>query len=904
MTFKKIPLYLIAFITCVIVFGFVKADDDPIKKATTQLQKWLDTYPQEKVYLHFDKPYYAVGDDIWFKAYITVGPKHELSALSGALNVELIDDRDSILKAIKLPVVSGLTNGDFALSDTLNEGNYRIRAYTSWMRNAGPDYFFDKTIHIGKAVGNSVFTHTIFAYTTQNNQPIVNATITYADLNGAAYGNKEVSYQVMAGPKTVARGKGTTNAKGELMVSFGGSAQAKQARIVSKIKLDEKNIITKVLPVTALSGKVSVQFFPESGNLINGLPAKVAFKAVGADGLGKNISGVLVDNNGEEISAITTQHLGMGAFMVVPAAGKTYNAQITFEDGSKATFALPKVLEQGYTLSINNTYDPDNISVRIAASSNFIGTEVNLVAQSGGIIYYAAKSKMENGIIATKIAKNRFPTGVTQLTLFNAAGEAVNERLIFTTGADNLALDIPSGLQTYAQREKMNLQVSANTHDGKPAIASLSAAVIDETKVPVDESDETTILSSILLSSDIKGYIEKPNYYFAHKDDKQEKSDLDLLMLTQGYRRFEWKQVLSDSFTPAVYKPETMLQVSGKVHNGNKPVVGVKVTLFATAGGTFVLDTLTDASGQFEFKNLIFKDSVKFVIQARDAKGKKFVDIDLDNVTPQPLTPNANTPDIDVNFDSRMVPYLQSSRALYQQQVKYGVGNHNILLKEVTIREKKKPLVDHSSNLNGAGNADQVIKGDIFETMGCPDITQCLQGRLVGVVFRSGKAYSTRNIGLGDRPMQIMVDGMYVDADFLTSINAIDISSIEVLRSGAYTAIYGTQGGNGVIIVNTKRGNEGTTYKRFAPGVITYTPKGFYLARTFYSPQYDDPKVNTALADMRSTIYWAPNLVTDKDGKATLEFFNAGSKGAYRVVVEGIDSDGHIGRHVYHYKVE
>ncbi|NCD70477.1 carboxypeptidase-like regulatory domain-containing protein [Mucilaginibacter agri] len=903
MTFKKIPLYLLAFITSAIVFGFVKADDDPIKKATTQLQKWLDTYPQEKVYLHFDKPYYAVGDDIWFKAYITVGPKHELSALSGALNVELIDDRDSILQAIKLPVVSGLANGDFALPDTLNEGNYRVRAYTNWMRNAGPDYFFDKTIHIGKALNNNVFTHTAFTYTTQNGQPVVNATITYMDLAGAPFANKEVSYQIVAGSKNIARGKGITNSKGELTLSFAGMAQTqnKQARIVSKIKIDEKNTVTKVLPVTALSGKVDVQFFPESGNLVNGLPTKVAFKAVGADGLGKNINGVLIDNNNQEISTITTQHLGMGIFMVVPEAGKTYTAQITFEDGSKGTFALPKALEQGYTLSVNNTYDPDNISVRIAASPGLVGTEVNLVAQSGGNVYYAAKSKVENGIIATKVTKNRFPTGVTQLTLFNAAGEAVNERLIFTTGADDLKLDLISPQQTYAQREKMNLQIAANTPDNKPAVASLSAAVIDETKVPVDESDETTILSSILLSSDIKGYIEKPNYYFAHKDDKQEKADLDVLMLTQGYRRFEWKQLMSDSFARPIYTPETTLKVSGRVHNGNKPVVGGKVTLFTTAGGAFVLDTLTDANGRFEFKNLIFKDSLKFVIQARDAKGKKFVDIDLDNVTRQQLTANVNAPDIDVNFDSKIVPYLQSSRSLYQTQVKYGVGSHNILLKEVTIREKKKPPVDHSSNLNGAGNADQVIKAEDIALMGgCPDITQCLQGRLLGVTFRQGNAYTTR----GGGQMQIIVDGIYVEGDFLTQINYTDISSIEVLRSGAYTSLYGSRGGNGVIIVNTKRGNEGNSYQRFSPGVITYSPKGFYLARTFYSPQYDDPKVNATLADMRSTIYWAPNLVTDKDGKASLGFFNAGSKGSYRIVIEGIDSDGHIGRHVYHYKVE
>lgn len=908
MFLKKLPLLLLAGIVSVALFGFIKADDDPIKKAATQLDKWLSDSPQEKVYLHFDKPYYSVGDDMWFKAYVTVGPKHQLSALSGALNVELIDDRDSVKQSIKIRLTAGLGHGDFALSDTLAAGSYRIRAYTNWMRNAGSDYFFDKTIQIGNAINNTVFTKTTYSYSTQNGQQVTNAMINYADLSGAPYANKEVSYQVQLNGKDVSRGKGLTDAKGDLHVSFVNTQKVplKQGSIITKIKVQDKVTLTTVVPVKALSAKVDVQFFPESGNLINSLPSKVAFKAVGDDGLGKVISGVVTDNDNQEVADIKTQHLGMGQFILVPEAGKTYKAKLTYEDGSQGTVALPKALDQGYvvTLNANLPNDPDHIALRITASPTLAGSDISLVAQSGGNICFAAKNKIANGMISSKIAKDRFPTGIVQFTLFNATGEALNERLIFVNRADGLKIDLTSPQQAYAQREKVKLQVTANGPDDKPALTSMSAAVIDETKVPVDESDETTILSSMLLSSDIKGYIEKPNYYFAHTD-KQAQDDLDLLMLTQGYRRFEWKQMMNTAFTPPppIYQPEPTLQVSGRVHtSNNKPVVGGKVTLFTTAGGVFILDTLTDADGRFAFKNLDFKDSIRFVVQARTAKDKKFVDIDLDNIGRQQVTPNVNAPDIDVNINNTMLPYLQNSKLYYQQQMKNGVGNHNIMLKEVVITEKKKPL-ENSSNLNGPGNADQVIKSDVFENMGCPDITTCLQGRLVGVIFRGGIPFSTRSPG---RPMQVIVDGIYVDSDYLSMMNALDIGSIEVLRSAGNTAIYGSRGGSGVIIINTKRGNEvsDNQIQRYTPGLIRYLPKGYYKARTFYSPQYDDPKTNAAIADLRSTIYWNPTVVTDKDGKAEIEYFNAGSKGTYRVVIEGIDGDGHIGRHVYRYKVE
>ena len=134
-------------LSCSLLFllAFIPKFDDPIDKIVASLQKWTDANPQEKVYVHMDKPYYALGDTIWFKAYVTVGTKHQLSALSGSLYVDLISDQDSLVKSLKLPIITGMAVGDFELGDDLREGSYRIRAYTQWMRNAGPDYFFDHT---------------------------------------------------------------------------------------------------------------------------------------------------------------------------------------------------------------------------------------------------------------------------------------------------------------------------------------------------------------------------------------------------------------------------------------------------------------------------------------------------------------------------------------------------------------------------------------------------------------------------------------------------------------------------------------------------------------------------------------------------------------------------------------
>jgi hypothetical protein len=160
MNLRKIIAGILLFGGIIIISAFSSFDIDPLQRIIIQFNKWMEVHPQENVYLQFDKPYYASGNDIWFKAYITAGSNHQLSGISGVLNVELINDRDSVEQWLKLPVVSGLTWGDFILPDTLKEGNYHIRAYTNWMRNAGEAYFFDKSITISNVITNQVFTET------------------------------------------------------------------------------------------------------------------------------------------------------------------------------------------------------------------------------------------------------------------------------------------------------------------------------------------------------------------------------------------------------------------------------------------------------------------------------------------------------------------------------------------------------------------------------------------------------------------------------------------------------------------------------------------------------------------------------------------------------------------------
>lgn len=834
---KTATLFLIIIMP---FFAFSQANkseptaDTLLKNIITKLNTYSTNHTTEKVYLHLDKPYYAAGDTIYFKAYVTQGGQHELSQISEILHVELVNNKNKISQELKLKLTGGFAWGDFALPDTLTNGKYHIRAYANIMLNNGENSFFDGAISV-------------------------------------------TGLKIKKGADSVVAGK-------------------------------------------VQAGKPGVQFFPEGGNLNNGIDSKIAFKAVAANGLGIDVDGVITDDENKEVATFKSSRFGMGTFNFIPHNGKTYKAKVTFSDGSESITDLPKATNNGYSLIVDDK-DKEVIAVMVMAGSvprsRTTAGSLSLVAQAGGVIYSAAKGNPGAHDFTALFSKKSFPSGIVQITLFSPEGEPLNERLLFIQAADQIKLNASTFKKSYAVREKVTIDLEATAKQDKPVAGSFSIAVTDETKAPVDEAAENTILTNLLLTSEVKGYVEHPNYYFSNPDAKTQ-ADLDVLMLTQGYRQFAWKQVLSNNYPPVLYKPEKAnLEIAGYVKVLGKPVQGGKIKLLSKSGGGIVLDTVSDAKGRFVFDDLSFNDNTKFLIQARTAKGKKDVDIELDGDMPAPFITSTNPPDIIGDNSVVLSAYSQSARQFYDEQQKYGINKHALILKEVVVNEKKKEVIAHSENLNGSGNADQVITAKDLDALACGTFIECLRSLLTNITYRDGFFYVNRlkgmRMGQGERasdplpdPMRIVIDGMPLnnEATILNIISPDDVEGVEVLSDMHNAAIYGHQGYSGLIVVTTKRARPMKNYYRDAPGVIVYTARGFYKAREFYSPQYDNSSTNKSITDLRSTIFWKPDIITDKNGKTTFSYFNADDKGTYRVVIEGIDTDGNLGRQVFRYKVE
>jgi hypothetical protein len=778
----------------------------------------------------------------------------------------------------------------------------------------------------------------------------------------------------------------------------------------------------------AIALNPDVQFFPEGGQLVDGVRSRVAIKVVNSNGLGEDIKGTIEDNQGNIVADFATQHLGMGIFALIPQSGKTYKAKISRSGESDFTVDLPKALEEGYTLALNNS-GPDSIYIKVAVNEKVFNEQKNnifyIMAQSSGKVYYASQGKLEGLVYTAKVDKGRFPSGIAQFTLFSQSREPLAERIAYIQNNDTLKLRIAATSATYGTRQPVKIELNAKENTNIPATGSFSVAVINESRVGIDEGSESTILNNLLLTSDLQGYIEKPNYYFINPND-QTRADLDILMLTQGYRRFDWRKVLNNTNQTIAYQPERSLELSGALKTpSGKPVPDGKITLVATRENV-IRDTVTDINGNFKFTGLYLSDTAKLVLRARKAHNGSNVAIYVKQQD-YPAILKEKTADAMPGLSPQTVAAMQKDYEDYQKQKRIDSLKNGINLKEVTIKSRpiskpdayndygavseydvdmkrlgkeffnieealtlsipglagfdhhykfegrpikviidglerniddvnfflpkevesirmiaatgstspelilttkryagtdtastvlkqvnivgkkinKAPDLSSSSNLHGGGNADQVIMGDKIE--GCITLSDCLNGKVFGVTFRNGTPYNIRAQGRlsGNTPMVVIIDGIILDGSHLNDMNASDIYSIEVLRSGAYIAIYGSDAPTGALIITTKRGADKNYVTSETPsGLITYPFKGFYKARTFYSPKYNNPKTDEQTPDLRNTIYWNPNIITGNDGKASFEYFNNDTKGIYRIVVEGIDDNGNLGRQVYKYRVE
>ncbi|MGH7238309.1 MAG: carboxypeptidase-like regulatory domain-containing protein, partial [Candidatus Saccharimonadales bacterium] len=331
-------------------------------------------------------------------------------------------------------------------------------------------------------------------------------------------------------------------------------------------------------------------------------------------------------------------------------------------------------------MSVNNAALPV-ASVSIKAGAAFYeenkGQDYALVIYSGGIVTTVTR-ELDSPVINLDILKRHLHTGVATMTLFTAGGVPLCERLFFVQNYDHLRINLTDNKSAYTKREQSNIRFNVLNRTGFPAEGHFSVSVIDENKVPADENKENNILSYFLLTSDLKGYIEQPGYYFAG-NSAETRNNLDILLLTQGYRRFEWKQVLDSNTKPLAYQPEKGIEISGQIKNlFNSPIAKGTVTLIPKNGGA-ILSSTSDDKGVFRFSNMAFTDTLHFVLSAVNSSGKNTTKIAYFNKPDGPLIYLSPQQAVQPFADTVLATLLNSDKLQQTELVKYRHLNGGML---------------------------------------------------------------------------------------------------------------------------------------------------------------------------------------------------------------------------------
>lgn len=858
---KKI--FCVIFIALV-ASAFVLPANDPF--ATNVLRNLLlriKSQPQEKIYLQTDRDHYAAGEKIWFRAYLTDAVTHKPSEHSRYVYVELVNGLDSVCQRVKIAGTDSVYTGHLPLSKKLKQGEYFVRAYSYWMQNVGEDFIFKKKIRVVNVQDSKVRTN--LKYVKGKEGDVVE--IQFMNSRKNVYDKVFVNY-VINGKLKIQR----TDENGIIRLS--SKELEKSRNVLVEFKDASPFVFERDLYIPERNSDFDIQFFPEGGNLIAGNMQTVAFKAIGADGLGKDVEGYLYNERDEFVAAIKSMNKGVGGFDFKPEAGRRYYATITSADSVQKKIELPLPQNDGMALKIWMKDSILNYSVLMGDSVQ-VPDNLYLGVLSRGVPLICAPLTRSAGKFSLKV----FPEGIIQFVLMNSKYEIYSQRLCFVRKKNRPELSIEGDKKSYVIRDSVRMSVNVTAEMGQQLGGSFSVAVTDDVQCERDSTAGNNILSYLLLTSDLKGHVEDPMFYFRNVSRSTDRL-LDLLMLTQGWTRFDLPTVIRGEYPEPAFYLEKGQAISGKVKNfWGKDALNASLVVFSTSG--IIRTAAADTSGYFIVDGIAFPDSTKFVVQAQSKKGRRTVEalVEQDIF----LKPSIEYP---YGLES-----IEQEDNFYKKFVKdyyYDNGIKVHVLDEAIVQRKMMPKA-HSMYDYAATQTMDSAKIASMLTLNMDQLLEEIPGIRVDD--------SEQKVYWGSRALTLFVNDIKEEYNYVMTLRPADLLHISYLDGFQAGVLLGEEAAGGALVITTNPNFTGNTKSSLSISVTSLL--GYQKKAEFYVPRYDVDSVRQALAkvtDERPTIYWNPDVRTDKSGKAEFSFYTSDSYGPYTIIMEGILDDGTVCR--------
>jgi len=909
-------------ISClVIMFGVAHASQasENLLRFAGNIHQFCQLFPQEKVFLQFDNTAYFQGETIWYKAFVVRSSDFRRSE-STVLYVDLISPNGVLLQQQKVKIVAGQADGCFSLFDTsvslANElrgarpypsGYYEIRAYTQYMLNFDEEILFSRVLPV---------------------------------------------YQ----------------------------SPSSEGNYANPVMAPLSNIISQNRPETEKLQDVNVQFYPEGGHLIRGLMCNVAFKATDSNGHGLTGKISFTGDDGLYVCEYTG-HEGVGTFKYTPGRGRT-NAVFTVGD-KDYKISIPMAQVSGYSLQVDNITDMNHLVLSMSRSASRTESTIGVTVTCRGELVQFREIKLHDGTNNVSFNTEDWPVGVCRIVIFTERGEVLAARSVFIGNTRYVAPSIETEFdkRNYEPFDKVRLTLNLRDKTGTPFRDRFCLSVRDAVDFGTDYSDN--LMTDMLLTSDLKGYIHNPDYYF-ECDDFEHRRDLDNLCLVQGWERYDW-EYMSDNHTFTERKRlEDSLSLNGWIMTNrigkDRNMSNVKVLIAVSPTENDIVElgqSITGTDGYFGFNMRDFYGKADLTMRVSNPDGSRqdnSAKILLDRV----ITPKIRAfekqelKDVWKNDDSKPETEIKESIQEFPTIINEKEG---IALPGVDIEGKRK-YIDYftfyafNTDLEAEtqldfGNYTTDVMGYLIDkgfTLWCPipdtrwieDVEQVpgMADPIHTYTYIDDYSYDmSRKVYdisadnhiqlnsvstpffMNNVDNQLIGDNCKIDGHsvvwFIHDENnnylnfdlnepwTLDIQDIESIlvfdklmstrQINDYTPIKENRKGKLVssgfigsdiiedkVLVDIKlnknaRPKSRSERKNLGKRITTLT--GFTQNSAFYSPQYPEGPV-VGDEDYRRTIYWNPNVVTDSEGKAVVEFYNNSYSKDFKISGAGMTATG------------
>jgi hypothetical protein len=893
----------------------------PIKSQTNgSLEKFIqinNSLPREKIFLHLDRPNYIQGDTIWFKAYIWFGYNQNPDTISKVLHVDLLNSAGKIEQSRKTYIQGGTSFGEFCLEKNLLPGTYSIRAYTRWMQNENTGDPYYQTVTISPCAQDFlVECNPVIKKQTGNDSLFVFLNFFQIGRSGDLNNNfsHKVNYSLKINDRVLDTGIFSAIPSNSHALRY-NLLKIKTSDTIASFEMsiqDNQLSFRKKFEIPLQEG-IDVQFFPEGGDLVNNLPGKVAFKVIGTDGLSREVIGTIETESGTYITSFKSTHKGMGCFTLKPEFRRKYFAHIWF-DNRNYIIPLPTAKEKGSVIAVNFDNITNNINLTLRYSQSDVNHQKYVVASAYGKILFITPLKTIEDSCLIQIPFNILHTGITRLTVLDSSFVPECERLVYTDFNQQFKVSIHPDSSSYGPRSKVSLLITTRGNDGLPAQTDLSLAVVDKDQI-LQKLNSGNISVFKLLESELQGNIEDAEYYFENDSCKQK--DLDLVLLTHGYRRF----LNSGTEAPEPeFMPERSYNISGKIKkSGNDNRFDYhKVNLILLCSSDKPLLDLSnpDSLGNFNFNIPLQEGRPNSIIQASHPNGRPLncdILINDDKIPPRfirPFTPQYNSisPSIEYIKQLQTTKKTEISKAPWEGAMSSTLGEvvitaraknwyhdlEKVALKTVDLDsidpkgDKYESIYDLLEQQFGAKKIN--ISWIPLETVFLPSLS------VMGGVSEFFPIYVING--------KTFWNGENMNLQPLTNLSALKVNQIKKVmvlppknEINHYYAsmdfIYKTHIYQSLVNIETYT----DTFRGDPKGIKSFIIDGLDVPRSFYSPRYEDISRNSLHFDGRATIFWNPSIKTDQNGQAHVEFYTSDTRSEMDVVINGIQTFSGIPGH-------